>query len=1772
MKTKTIPREANDKSKGFTLQKLRATSLMLSQIKKNSTAVFIAAVEYGGDVYLDDGTKYVEENKAYGSKDFSFASGEIKNTLVYFLDFWLDNHCDDKIRFGFYSTNKIAREIIAGKIKVLGIALPPEPILSLLQSKSYDITELLPAVKKIILKEYEEQYANNKHYPLSSSHFSTVEKFSDAEWKAFFNTIEWNFEQPDVEELEKKLIEQIKDIAFPGVNIEGKEAFIRAQLFYDLELRQARQDLLERFVSEKDVELIFRRVVAGKVDEGSYKYLSFDYGEVRDKTKRSIERFIADKYYAVTGHINAPLVLERKVAFLDPNLRWRNGQTETRGASIEQTVEGLFGAFVNSDKPIFLFGELGSGKSTIVANHMLSVIEKDPDIVPLFIPSSYLQGKDFKDIESLSQLFSRYVNLELTLVEKFFDFGLLFKTGKEVLLIVDGVDELPLEKSQALVRMLKTLKENFSQLRVIATGRPLELQGIIPSGWHTLATLSLKENEVQMLLEQEALANGFVQTEAEEDAEIRLNFLNRRPELKAIANTPLVICSIQPDLNEALRNKTLGDIIYDVVLRRLDWHEKDAKGLELTAFLNRFPNVHQREKLLGDLASAIFKSPSKAISEARMLDVLSERVQDNIQKNQIVDQAVSFFKSIFLQRTTDDKFGFASSPILECGMGIRILMDLESGTPIAINIIENWRSLSFAMAISRRQDLTEMVRPGVTDLIKRHLLWPNKNIAQTAIVLSELRDPTSANQFIEALKSMAFRPIRFLQENDHSAPYALAYCIHICGDKGFNWFYDEYVDNRTPLNNYEAKMVSQILGYYFIINNFSLDRNKLRLLQSIIKPNISFATSLCFELLPCLSLIDSHYLDVRQRCLLLVDLLKDDVLQFQAKLVLSDLHVTHPNDVLNALETVSKKTWQAEDPKAVQLWLQLNKDRSLSKTILENAISAINKDNCETILSELKFYVPKDDLFAYLRFSILTESKIAGQAALVLFWNGDKDYDLLSEALATSIDWLSRQYNEVDDIAAFITASQEKAAEMLIRKMPLKNRLGIPPSYWRIFLDALLATEHLYINAFLKAVEDLRPFVLTRYPDIRLRLAKLLYVKPLYKDELRWATAGLHTGLRNNANSILLTCFPDMEAGALVALISGFYTHSSTDEWYSFVLGLNYSEDVLKGLYAAKDKFMEGAKASALVLLHLHQHPLTESDRNEMVQGLLGPGYFFDRSCLGRTPAQPSVLSSMDFLNQLTSNLTSPEMKRAERAASLMLEYHASSLTLSQLAITHSLQIESFEESLFRFVDENETLHDNDEFVQQVFTFSEITNTPTLLSLFYRAQKDGRVWKELFLRFVQHAEHYSAGKLDRLHEWLIGFARHRSEQRTAIVEGIKELLLIPAYKEGVTNNSVYLYLQLIADQFSVGDKEEMLLLLSLHYHFADEEILLALALRSGFVFSDNYLRPSSVAHITLFAPYSPDFIAKISTEKFERLLVGNETISAQLLPTVEQVILAGQPSEDELNQLGNKNNLAAYTTLLVNYCRGSAIDVRKLFKIREIGGAKFFQQYETEKHRQVIWKFYRILLRNPEHRTAYYEALRREMDDPNSEKLHEYLLELLADNQPMELQHFKRLLDELLDRPFYLREDLVEYISEYFIRPLLETERERFKQIVENFLLAVINRYDKEGTDGQYNLHLWLFALVLLRLSSDVPPVAQTAFLLGLRHVFLERNDMQRIRNKPPEFFFRAGDLLMHTHRLLSEIELDRIHQIISNGAQSNIPEVKAVCRVLFSLSGFSKK
>lgn len=1031
MTTRTIQREAGDTAKGFTLQKLRATSLMLSHFSSDRSIDFVAAVEYGGDVYVEnERLSYVEENKAYDSKNFSFASPEIRNTLVYFLDYWLKNERNSAITFGFYTTNNIAREITAGAVKELSIELPAEPILELLIAKKYDETDLLPAVKKLILNEYKTQYNNNKNFTLEESHYTTLEKFGDKEWIAFLDTIKWKFQQDDIEALENKVVEQIGKVTFPGLSILGKERFIRAELFYELEVRQNKKKSAERFIDKNFIELTFRRVATDGINENSYRYLNLDYDEMRHNTKQNLVQLISDKYRAITGNKIQPKMLPRKVALFDPGIKIKSSLTEAKGRDKDYLIEGPFSFFVNSEKPVFLFGELGSGKSTLSASYLLSFIDANPAIVPIFIPSSYLQEKEFNDAEGFIKLINRYVNNELLLTDKFFDLDTALKTNKELILVIDGIDELLISRSRILITVLKKLKDSSSHVRVIATGRPLELESVLPAGWHTLVTIPLNEDEIKAIFIQEAIANNIPESEAPQDAEKRLGFLKKRNELYAITSTPLIACSIWPDLTEELEGKTLGDILYDVLLRSLSWHEKDQKGLDLKFFLEYFPNVYQREELLAAIAREIFYSPTKAIPDSVILKIASSKIAESAEKNKIAHEAVAFYKSAFLQPTTESRYGFISAPLLECAVAIALSEELRSAEQV-IDFSVSWRALSFAMAVSRRKEEINDIRDNVFVIVSKELKWPNINVAPIAIIIAESKDPELCGYFIELLQTMEYRPIRVLEHKDQLTLYSLAYCITLAGDNGFDWFFAEYLTCKTPLIHYEAKMVSDILGYYFLINDFKLPKPEKDRLTSIIQPNISFATSLCFELLPCLSLITTDEVSVDQKCLLLTDLLKDDVLHDKAETTLKEMAASNMDPVLNALEIVCQKTDLKENPRPALLWLEINKDRPLSMHILSNALMAITRMNLEEIVSALSHYVKEDDLYAYLRFCIVSGDKLAGQASLILFWKGDTNFELLSNGLINSIDWLSRQYGQVNEIADFIAAKKDTAVAIL---------------------------------------------------------------------------------------------------------------------------------------------------------------------------------------------------------------------------------------------------------------------------------------------------------------------------------------------------------------------------------------------------------------------------------------------------------------------------------------------------------------------------------------------------------------------------------------------------------------------------------------------------------------------------------------------------------------------------------------------------------------------
>lgn len=258
----TISRDAAAQQAGIRLQRLRAVSLLLDALDQSKSSHVLCATEYDGDVCLLKApgrtpNLYSEENKNYApDSNFTFASSEVLNTIVIFLDSWLSKNASPNCRFGFYATNGIGKERESERTKSLAISLPASGVLDCLKRYDLDDPALLDCVKKFVLDEYSKQYpGENKGF------LSVIERWNDSSWKSFFKLIDWRFGQPDEIELESEIRSKIRSSSHFNENLTGKESLIISAAVDLFDTSSA--DPTERFVHGSQLQMIFYQAQAG---------------------------------------------------------------------------------------------------------------------------------------------------------------------------------------------------------------------------------------------------------------------------------------------------------------------------------------------------------------------------------------------------------------------------------------------------------------------------------------------------------------------------------------------------------------------------------------------------------------------------------------------------------------------------------------------------------------------------------------------------------------------------------------------------------------------------------------------------------------------------------------------------------------------------------------------------------------------------------------------------------------------------------------------------------------------------------------------------------------------------------------------------------------------------------------------------------------------------------------------------------------------------------------------------------------------------------------------------------------------------------------------------------------------------------------------------------------------------------------------------------------------------------------------------------------------
>jgi len=1762
-----IKREASDKHKGVTLQKLRAIQLIFEKIKTDSSAQIHVAIEHEGDVFIySDAYKFLEENKNYDSKNFSFLSAQVLNTLVYFLDYWLKDHVNrsEHVFFTFYSTNKIAKEKNSEHVRSLGCELPDKPILELLGARNYTYTNILTVCKKAVLSEYDKQYKGKNH-------FKTIENFTDEEWKQFFNQISWHFEMPANSEVKKIVHDSIREFAEQkGLNILGKEDFIEAMLRMRLEDKQEESDRANRFLTSDSVELIFHKIVSQPVDKKLYRFLDIDYTELNNKLGDFSSRFLLEKYNSITSKRSAPQFLDRKVRQHNSELKIDKEKLEAFDHEVpkNEVIFGTLESFVSSRKPNFLFGEIGGGKSSLVAKfaHELSLNDK----ICILIPVNYIKGKIDQNFSSLYSCIDTFIESNIVLKGSVLPIEYLLR-NTSVTLIFDGLDELGRLEARSLTRHLEQLNQEEPDVTIVASGRPLELQSVINfNSWNCLTTTDLAEEEILEILKNEAVCSGLSIEQAVDDSLVRFEFLKSRQELFAIAKTPLVICMIRDFLNSDLDDHSLGSLMYIVLTKRLEWDETDLKS-NYNNFLESFSTNIEREKIISQIAEAMFTSEKRALSSEHLSQIITDIILTEGGDRKTIPEAISFYKNVFLQETAG-LYSFISQPLLETAYAVKLAADFrKEGCVFDLND-NNWRAFSFAIAVNRVKGFSEKMEVFLINVLTELLRFEN-NTAVASIIITESKSPELSLLFIEKVSELSFRPLRVFGSMelvggaDLYSKYAMAYTISLAKDDGIKWFFAEYLDPIHPFNN-DGHTIEDVLANLFSLLDYKLEARYLEKLLEFFNYHLASRTIACSSLLPVLVLVIISRIDARVRCLLLTDILYHPVVGKKAKeLLLIESASDNIVYVRDGLEVVASKN-ETRNVEAVLFWFQIHiAGQSLNENIINAAIKIAAKGN-DGLFEILIDKIGKENFCSFLRFQALSNLKEAAGAAVLLYSKfKESDFYLVARPLLAD-----------DDLYSFKDEKKRKILEDLLFKFPNESiefaRANIPrrrtqkDETTEIFIynfnKLLTETDYILKNEFLDIVTYLPSYpVLSREAEIRDSYKKLLEAKPQYIEFLRQASDGLDFHLRQNANSILLCCFPENSKREIERVIHSAYMQiGSKGEWLKFCIKLSFSNEVLAYVYSLLPSLLEVSKYYALCLLYRNKFHLSKNEKDCLVEGLCGAGYFLDIDLHYTRTNSKRIAGEPEFFPKLIEILNGTHEKYSENAANILLDYHDEKLTKAQKAKCLILRNENWMQFFFEVNRMRPNLFKDEEFVAEFDKVNESLGEKTLLGYYKKALYDGNdCWLDILKKISEDHIGMMDAEYQFFYNWLVGLRKRRSDLTLLAGQAAINFLDFPVIKEKTDFGATLPFLAVIAAEFSDFNNDALEEVLK-QYH-CQEDTVCSILRRLGKI-PEYYPLHREKLYLTVFSENRTRNFTPLKTEELEKFLYDGDDIPRDIIFNINSILINATNLHDEMKD-SLINKMKALIISVVYFCRNEDVNFDLILGAVDKIGLPWYNDNVNFELRDLIFIIKEMKLRKVENKELYAGILKTRIENNNGVTVKnpdDDFLELLLLGVSFDFNILKIILNDLVQKTYLFKLTLMFEIFKYTVYRIPESDKPKLSLESERILKSLMNRPLEKGENGNLNQIMWMMSLLSFYLDKESREYSLLGYLKGLESLFISHREYSYNTASGGSFSIKGRDLIYNSDVILEHINQDIFQEALQKGAEIGTPEIKAICRM----------
>jgi predicted MPP superfamily phosphohydrolase len=1498
----------------------------------------------------------------------------------------------------------------------------------------------------------------------------------------------------------------------------------------------------------------------------------YNYSALAPKAKEFARRYIEQKSRAVARTKVLPNLIERKVAVHNKEERIKRNLDEE--ILLLSTKDNLapFSEMVTAGRPTFLFGELGSGKSTLVADYVVKLSESLGDLIPILIPAGFFLDRKIETIADLSKYISLYVNKQINPSSIGFDLRNALADKQEITLLIDGFDELRRETAKQLLLLAEELTDHWSGLRVIATGRPVELRGLNYNRWTCLEMTPLSVGEQEQLLLNEALAEGFNDQRAKADADRRLRILREMPELLSVATTPLIIRLLRPHLIQTSEKKSLGDLLYDITQERLgEWSSKEGKDINIQDFKGIFPDSLSREGILGRIAAQIYNSPTKCITREGLHTIIeSEPELNNISnKYAVISQGCDFFRKNVLQEEGDSLI-FPSQPLLQCALGLNILDAMRGRTTIELRgkSADLWREYSFAAAIARRKNLIQELRNHFQAYLSELLDNEELNPA-TTIIISEAGDKELATTLIQSFKKFDFRPIRFFGDFRSQSAAAFAQCFFLAEDEGFDWFYEHYLDPKYPTLTYSSDEVGAlVLQHWVLRTDFKLTLEQKKKLSTIPSPHIAAQSWQAHSLLPTLVLVLPDLFNSDQRARLYADNLESNLFSEKAyQFLMNEFETGNRASVLKALETIVSKGYNNQ-VLAARLWLELNPDIP-TLAVIHSIINLASKNSDQELLENLENRLSGNKLEDTLRWYVFQNSSIAAAAALILYRRGERNLFFLGHGLRQGIHDGGRFEGAEEALCSLIKMNGEQGLVWLLNQfdIPKTNSLfgGAPSAFWRIFLSELNNSNALYTNLFWHSVLLLNYSTLSRNPEIRREFQALLIKKPEYRDILNAGLTSFNSQMRYNAACILLTCFPESETLAAETVLRATVNSLDRHEWNRFCMRLALGENVINHIVTNLDSFLPVPRTFALMLLYHNEYSLTSFQYKNLIEGLLGEGSSFDHARMYRGDDLNKVLEEDDAFEILVECLNNTSL--AQPVAHILWTYHRSKLDTEQYITCWAWY--SQEQGLWplrEFDDEIKRLNNDPRLLEKITTAAQSiqkqTASETIASVYLRTFTDVSAWRDFIWIGMFEKQRMDHHQIEYCFSWLFNKAKKDDEIAKIAGAAARDFIDHPSITTSGLYNDAMPWLGFLAHEFGNLDNSKIEEIL-LNYNPIEKNIYSVLIARLGYV--PKGFSPKNHSSYTVFAVNESVIVEAPEFEQIIEITRDAEILHKDFILWIEKTLLSGALHNEQLEQLEVKSRFGSLFAIIVLFCRASLRNYEGV--VRTIGIEQFKNEEEQtiKVLRSASRNIREIIARDVKYRSYYFECLEQAIINRTHPDMLELYSELLGYQENLKERLLPNLLSELASRPYKLNWNLAQLLSDHFANGIGEDQKafvtSELKKIVSS--LCSVSEESHATLDG---LRECLFSLALFYLQETTDEESERVFLRGLQAVFIGEYN-PHLRGHDRIKLFKARDVFLTIQPLLGKVPSQLLRQTIKKGLSSDVAEIRSLCGLLSALS-----